>query len=792
MKVDASDELEQELQEDVEEERAAAAAAASKQAHDKSSKSNKSSKPNSHRTSSSSSKHRTKGVSVMDRLGPPRHNKRPRSGSEDLDRRRESLNHRNGSPNHRHDVPNGKHVEPNSKHEAPKSKRRVVNLLEESSFPPRRSEKKSSSSSSRSDKKTLSSKGRVRPLSVVERSGRGGGSSPRSNALASVVARQRDQGSDGTASGSEEEEELGLSQPSTAAVQSKVEVTGRDRRTNSAAGGKTRAPNTSLILRAVADAHRSVTTTSSAPKRTSTHLHDEHKPSSKKPKMEVFSRSYREREEGRLTSSSGSSSSSVAAAAAAAAAAAELKEGGKLQKLSITVPNPPRPSARKDVSSDDSDSAADRRNRSSRPGASVLSKQRLGERIEGSSLRYRVSDTMIDEIEEEHLTAEDVSRLHHHNTEPTLLLQPQPLQQMHNVDEVEEYIEEVEEWEEDVESVGTAASIDPTAGILLPATATVAAGVVAAPPINPLLMSLDELVHQNNVSSETKYTTRCIFWPACRLAEKCQYQHPTMPCKLFPNCTFGDKCLYIHPNCKYDAQCTRPDCSFTHATRSVPALNAPVIPAKSKLSLNAVPGPARATGGVMGRRCHFGLKCTNVNCPFLHPKPCKFGNACPIPGCQFTHPDFTTGSKLKWVAPKLGAANATATGAVPVATFTTTTGAVPAGVFTTATGAVPAAGFITKVDVPTASVPTTALSSSITAARPTHGSDPYVYIRKQTPVAAETTAVAAPAAENTSSNSLTESQPSDNKLTATNGCNKKAEDGVVVTLRTKKTPITVD
>ena len=25
--------------------------------------------------------------------------------------------------------------------------------------------------------------------------------------------------------------------------------------------------------------------------------------------------------------------------------------------------------------------------------------------------------------------------------------------------------------------------------------------------------------------------------------------------------------LYIHPNCKYDANCTRMDCPFTHATR---------------------------------------------------------------------------------------------------------------------------------------------------------------------------------------------------------------------------------
>lgn len=37
--------------------------------------------------------------------------------------------------------------------------------------------------------------------------------------------------------------------------------------------------------------------------------------------------------------------------------------------------------------------------------------------------------------------------------------------------------------------------------------------------------------------------------------------------RMFPSCKFGEKCLYIHPNCKFDAQCTRKDCPFTHASK---------------------------------------------------------------------------------------------------------------------------------------------------------------------------------------------------------------------------------
>ena len=36
-------------------------------------------------------------------------------------------------------------------------------------------------------------------------------------------------------------------------------------------------------------------------------------------------------------------------------------------------------------------------------------------------------------------------------------------------------------------------------------------------------------------------------------------------------------------------------------------------------------------------------------------QPCKFGSHCMTTSCQFSHPDFTTGAKLKWVAPKISA-----------------------------------------------------------------------------------------------------------------------------------------
>lgn len=39
---------------------------------------------------------------------------------------------------------------------------------------------------------------------------------------------------------------------------------------------------------------------------------------------------------------------------------------------------------------------------------------------------------------------------------------------------------------------------------------------------------------------------------------------PDGNCKMFPNCKFGDKCLYVHPTCKFENSCTRRDCAYSH------------------------------------------------------------------------------------------------------------------------------------------------------------------------------------------------------------------------------------
>uniref|UniRef100_A0A914VRV4 Zinc finger CCCH domain-containing protein 14 n=1 Tax=Plectus sambesii TaxID=2011161 RepID=A0A914VRV4_9BILA len=148
-----------------------------------------------------------------------------------------------------------------------------------------------------------------------------------------------------------------------------------------------------------------------------------------------------------------------------------------------------------------------------------------------------------------------------------------------------------------------------------------------------------------------KVLERCKFWPACRQGDSCTYLHPIKHCLTFPKCTFGDKCLYIHPNCKFDQACTRPNCPYTHAGKK--AASGTVMPparppytTKIAQDFSTVPIP-----------CKFAGKCTNVRCPFKHPKPCRFAAECLNPTCPFAHPkkrdDSPTNvfsAKYKWKA----------------------------------------------------------------------------------------------------------------------------------------------
>ncbi|XP_076034592.1 nuclear polyadenosine RNA-binding 2 isoform X2 [Oratosquilla oratoria] len=530
-------------------------------------------------------------------------------------------------------------------HTSTSSGRRVINLREESSFPPPSSSSWSVNSSSTTNSIASSSSGSgttgagsrlicsavasaVRSVSVLPPTSQSSGRKLEARVkplvsgrvVSAVVKRPHKEVE------SDEEDAYDPNKPGLSSMASKVEVTPRPRRPGAIQA------NTTLILRAMADAHKSV---NRPPKRPA--LSTEQQPKSEK--KELFTRSYREKIG--LTKEQ---------------ALKESRRDAGVRQIAITVPNATRREAAGTIEKVPEDVKVDLQQMEDEDevmkdveeepilcrAAAAVRPQELQVSVEEEMVVANVDQPMVEavevpeDIEDEGIvedqppppppprsaaamgleertrfivTLEGVERMAppREHMDLRARLGPRPQETM---EEVEDIIEEVEEWEEEeITSVAPKPRVKST-------------------------------VTQAAPNSDGKVLERCRFWPACRDGDACPFQHPTTPCKAFPNCLFGERCLYIHPNCRYDASCTRRDCPFTHASPRHLSTPASVV-VKPK-----PPAPPSAT------KCRFFPKCTNMTCKFFHPKACRYGTSCMTSNCPFSHPEIPTGAKLKWIAPK--------------------------------------------------------------------------------------------------------------------------------------------
>ncbi|XP_069359992.1 zinc finger CCCH domain-containing protein 14 isoform X2 [Maniola hyperantus] len=109
-------------------------------------------------------------------------------------------------------------------------------------------------------------------------------------------------------------------------------------------------------------------------------------------------------------------------------------------------------------------------------------------------------------------------------------------------------------------------------------------------------------------------------------------------CRAFPLCRFGSACAFAHPRCKFAAACTRRGCVYSHSPNALPGPASPapvvashVVPAANYKSISAVTLPSM---------CKFYPGCVNPACHYYHPKPCRYGKACANKlECNFYHHD---------------------------------------------------------------------------------------------------------------------------------------------------------
>ncbi|XP_071526005.1 uncharacterized protein Nab2 isoform X1 [Panulirus ornatus] len=496
--------------------------------------------------------------------------------------------------------------------------RRVINLREESSFPPRiESSGGTSTGMARAVSSAISSahrsvcvlpssssspgkklEARVRPLMSRQVESNHDGLNQEASTREGIQSREESarEGSSRSVTGrvvsavgavlkrphnqvDSDEEEYDPKKPQLSGMASKVEVTPRPRRPGAIQA------NTALILRAMADAHKSVN-------RPSRRSGEKPETSQKKQKSELFTRSYREREQTRqkeLPSQEEVSS----------------QEEVRIRKIAITVPNATRKESEKQLQEEKMEEEVLARVEITSTTSDDKEKDDVIENVVSQEEEYGpVPDSgfgveEIEEVEEE-VIDEGIE------DQPLLPTSPQPrvhavpgventkfivtlegvdteifpvkgeqldirsrlgVRPVHsdNLEEVEEYIEEVEEWEEEEET-----------GSEMSRTSTVpAVGLIAG--AEPHLKSAVSVMSAPQAGGSKE---RCKYWPLCKAGEACPYHHPTVTCKSFPACKYGDKCLFIHPNCLFDGACTRIGCPYTHASSRNLALASGKLKAK--------------------------------------------------------------------------------------------------------------------------------------------------------------------------------------------------------------------
>jgi len=152
-------------------------------------------------------------------------------------------------------------------------------------------------------------------------------------------------------------------------------------------------------------------------------------------------------------------------------------------------------------------------------------------------------------------------------------------------------------------------------------------------------------------SGEKSHPVRCQYWPNCNRGDTCKFWHPKELCRKYPNCPEGDHCLYIHPaplsrpptkpqspaysshasdagsvtsnsstiECKFGANCTRPDCKFSHPS---PAAIVAMMKAKETHSVQSKSSSEDLS--TINIPCRYEPNCSRADCRFLHTKPRKF------------------------------------------------------------------------------------------------------------------------------------------------------------------------
>ncbi|KAG4432013.1 hypothetical protein IFR05_012498 [Cadophora sp. M221] len=97
--------------------------------------------------------------------------------------------------------------------------------------------------------------------------------------------------------------------------------------------------------------------------------------------------------------------------------------------------------------------------------------------------------------------------------------------------------------------------------------------------------------------------------------------------------------------CRFNLKCTMPDCKFAHQSPAAPpgaAIDFNDVcsfgaACKNKKCVGKHPSPAQKISYQTAQQCRWGADCTKPDCQFVHPTPCRNGADCKVPNCKFGH-----------------------------------------------------------------------------------------------------------------------------------------------------------
>lgn len=159
--------------------------------------------------------------------------------------------------------------------------------------------------------------------------------------------------------------------------------------------------------------------------------------------------------------------------------------------------------------------------------------------------------------------------------------------------------------------------------------------------ITKTIVNENVYVSADSKTDENGKVIKCKFWPSCEAGNDCRFYHPKEYCRTLPNCKFGQKCLYYHPPCKFADKCLNVTCPYTHT---------PVAASTVKAKVWAKVPLAPSNGQI----CMYYPNCKKPFCPYQHSYstttgiPCKFGINCTKGACEFDHTQLPK-NPYKWV-----------------------------------------------------------------------------------------------------------------------------------------------